>query len=240
MSFLPDHNRDATGSSTIWMTSLADLLALMLAFFVLLFSMSEIKVDHWQTVTETLGNKISDTSELITKTGAADKNMSMIAEPRAIDLAYLEHILNGKRAQSPLLANVEIFKSGNRLVISLAGSDFFAPGTETEKREMAEVIDLLGSTLRYINNRIEVYGHTDPDPITSPTAKYKNNWLLSMARALSVANELKRSGYIYPIRIYGMADSRFGELAGIMDKDKKYLLARRVDIVVQAAKGRGQ
>ena len=33
--------------NTIWLTSLADLLALLLAFFVLVFSMNEIKRDEW-------------------------------------------------------------------------------------------------------------------------------------------------------------------------------------------------
>ncbi len=240
MSLLPLTRKTNSNPSTMWMTSLADLLALLLAFFVLMFSMSEIKVDRWQTLKETLGNKISDTTDLVTKTGEAEKNMAMISEPKAIDIAYLEHILNGKKNQSPLLANVEIFRAEEKLVISLAGEDFFDPGTDRESGKIVEVVHLIGNTLRYIRNRVEVYGHTDPDPITSPTAKYKNNWSLSVARAVTVANELKNSGYSYPIRAFGMADSRFNELADVPDKKQKYALARRVDIVVQEAAGRGQ
>ncbi|PHQ71279.1 MAG: chemotaxis protein MotB [Sneathiella sp.] len=227
-------------ASNIWMTSLADLLALLLAFFVLMFSMSEIKVDRWQTLTETLGNKISDHTDLVTKTGEAEKNMGMVSEPKAINIAYLEHILNGKKEQSPLLANVRIFKAEDKLIISLAGADFFKPGTEKETGNIGEVVHLIGDTLRHIRNRIEVYGHTDPDPVTSPTAKYKNNWVLSVARALSVANELKRAGYIYPVRAFGMADSRFNELVAIEDIQRKYAFARRVDIIVQEAEGQGR
>jgi len=166
--------------------------------------------------------------------------MSMINVPKAIDLSYLEHVLNGKKQQSELLANVDIFRAEDRLVISLAGWEFFKPGTEKESGEVAEVIGMIGNALRHISNRIEVYGHTDPDPITSATAKYPNNWALSLARALSVANELENSGYIYPIRVYGMADSRFNELIYVDDKDRKYALARRVDIVVREAEGRGK
>ncbi|MBO0334695.1 OmpA family protein [Sneathiella sp. CAU 1612] len=240
MTFFGLQYEKSADTSTAWMTSLADLLALLLAFFVLLFSMSEIKVDRWQTLTETFGNKMSDVTDLVTKTGEAEKNMSMINEPKAIDLSYLEHVLNGKKQQSELLANVDIFRAEDRLVISLAGWEFFKPGTEKESGEVAEVIGMIGNALRHISNRIEVYGHTDPDPITSATAKYPNNWALSLARALSVANELENSGYIYPIRVYGMADSRFNELIYVDDKDRKYALARRVDIVVREAEGRGK
>ena len=142
MNFLfPGNNKDRDYSSA-WLTSLADLLALLLAFFVLLFSMSEIKVDRWQTLTETFGNKMSDITDLVTKTGEAEKNMAMINEPKAIDLSYLEHILNGKMQQSPLLANVEIFRASERLVISLAGQDFFQPGTEKESNSVAEVASI--------------------------------------------------------------------------------------------------
>jgi chemotaxis protein MotB len=240
MISLLNNKVNPVNSTTIWMTSLADLLALLLAFFVLMFSMSEIKVDRWQTITETLGNKISDQNDLVTKTGSAEKNMAMVREPKAIDLAYLEHILNGKKQQSPLLSNIDVFRAEEKLVISLAGTDFFKPGTEVESDNMIEVVYLLGNLLRHIGNRIEVYGHTDPDPITSPTAKYKSNWSLSVARALSVANALKNSGYFYSIRAYGMADSRFNELSEVSDKDEKYSLARRVDIVVQEAAAQGR
>ncbi|MZR30797.1 OmpA/MotB family protein [Sneathiella litorea] len=240
MNFLFPLRKEPTNTSTAWMTSLADLLALLLAFFVLLFSMSEIKVDRWQTLSETFGNKMSDITNLVTKTGEADKNMAMINEPKAIDLAYLEHILNGKKQQNSLLANVDIFRAEERLVISLAGWDFFRSGAEKEGSDVAEVINMIGTALRHISNQVEVYGHTDPDPITSPTAKYPNNWALSLARAMSVANELENSGYSNPIRVFGMADSRFNELILVDDEDRKYALARRVDIVVREAEGQGK
>jgi chemotaxis protein MotB len=237
MNFLFPQQNNGQDGSNIWLTSLADLLALLLAFFVLLFSMSEIKVDRWQTVSETFGNKMSDITDLVTRTGEAERNMSMINEPKAINLSYLEHILNGKKAQSPLLADVEIFKTDERLVISLAGRDFFKSGTDKEGREVAEIIRMIGTTLQHISNRIEVFGHTDPNPITSPDGRYPDNWALSLARALSVANELKRAGYTRPIRAFGMADSRFGELVFVENRDRKYALARRVDIIVSAAEG---
>lgn len=237
MNFFFAKRANAADSSGNWLVSLADLLALLLAFFVLLFSMSEIKVDDWQPISETFGNKMSDVSELVVRSGEADRNMATIREPQAIDLAYLEHILNGKKTQSPLLANVDVFRAGERLVISIAGPEFFKPGTDREEREVAEVVRMLGTTLQHVSNRIEVYGHTDPDPIRSRDAKYRDNWALSLARALSVANELTNAGYTRPIRVFGLADSRFDELVLIEDVSRKYALARRVDIVVSAAEG---
>ncbi len=237
MNFLFPKRAGAADTSNAWLVSLADLLALLLAFFVLMFSMSEIKVDRWQTLNETFGNKMSDETDLVARTGEAERNMTTIAEPKAIDLAYLEHILNGKKAQSPRLANVDIFMAEGRLVLSIGGPEFFRSGTNKEEQDVAEIIRTLGATLQYISNRVEVFGHTDPDPITSPTARYPDNWALSLARALSVANELKQAGYTRPIRVFGMADSRFDELALVEDTEKKYALARRVDIVISAVKG---
>ncbi|WP_025898734.1 OmpA family protein [Sneathiella glossodoripedis] len=96
---------------------------------------------------------------------------------------------------------------------------------------------MLGESLRYVKNRVEVYGHTDPVQAKNPTEETLSNWGLSLARALSVSEALRRAGYGYDIRVFGMADTRFFELASVETKEKKYALARRVDIVIREAKG---
>jgi len=226
--------------NTMWLTSLADLLALLLAFFVLLFSMNEIKDDSWQNVLNTLGIKLNeqvvDSEDGVT----AEKNLELFSEQKAFDLAYLENILASKVAASGEMSGIQVFKADDRLVLSLAGDGYFEPGSSNSSDRLSKVLLLLGDTLRYVKNRIEVYGHTDPSKAQNNAVASDNNWGLSLARALSVADGLAKAGYGYPIRAFGMADTRFYELASIKNTEKRYFLARRVDIVIREAQGQGR
>jgi len=226
--------------NTMWLTSLADLLALLLAFFVLLFSMNEVKNDSWQDVLNTLGIELNDQVEDSEEGPSAEKNLELFSEQKAFDLAYLENILAIKIAASVDMSGVSIFKAEDRLVLSLAGESYFDPGSSHSSARLDKVVLLLGDSLRYIKNRVEVYGHTDPSQSSNRVVASDSNWGLSLARALSVADGLKKAGYGHPIRAFGMADTRFHELASIKNTEKRYFLARRVDIVIREAQGQGR
>ncbi len=223
----------------MWLTSLADLLALLLAFFVLLFAMNEVKDDSWQDVLKSLGYRLNfqtiDAEEGLT----AEKNVEIITEQKAFDLNYLKNILGEKIAASDELKNVEVFKAENRLIISFVGDTYFNLGADAVSNTLIDDVRELGDSLRYVKNRLEVYGHTDPSQMKKNDAPFKNNWGLSLTRALSVADTLVKAGYSFPIRTFGMADTRFHELADIPNLEKRFSLARRVDIVIREADGRG-
>src|SRR5690625_7459958 len=55
---------------------------------------------------------------------------------------------------------------------------------------------------------INVQGHTDSLPIR--TGRFRSNWDLSSARAVSVAHELMRGGYLdeHRFQVTGLADTR--------------------------------
>jgi len=226
--------------NVMWLTSLADLLALLLAFFVMVFSMSEIKKDTWEEVLDKLGYKINLATEASDTGPTEDKNIELFSEQKAFDLAYLENILSSKISDSEELSDVAIFKSADRLIISFAGETYFGTGGDDVAPKMVDATRLLGESLRYVKNRIEIYGHSDPSPMTRNDPEALTNWGLSLARALSVSDILKKAGYSFPIRVFGMADTRFFELEGVEDIQNKYALARRVDIVIREAEGQGR
>ncbi len=82
--------------------------------------------------------------------------------------------------------------------------------------------------LRNVGNQIGVNGYTDS---TRPGAAHASNWELSLARAITVANALKRAGYDEDIVAYGYADSRLAQLADL-PVEQRAALARRVEIVI--------
>jgi chemotaxis protein MotB len=241
MSYPPIPVKHKTNNNgTMWLTSLADLLALLLAFFVLVFSMNEIKRDAWADILELLGNELTQEQANKEDGPTADKNIELFNEQKAFDLAYLENVLGAKIAKSEDLKEVELYRASDRLVLSLVGDTYFGSGGNIVTPELTAASRILGESLRYVKNRIEIYGHSDPIPVKSQDPNILDNWGLSLSRAVSVADSLKRAGYGYPIRTFGMADSRFFELSSVTDVQKKYALARRVDIVIREAEGMGR
>ncbi len=226
--------------NNIWLTSLADLLALLLAFFVLVFSMNEVKQDEWLNITELLGQKLNAATSSNETGPTAEENVELFKEHKAFDLDYLENILKAKTASSEVLKDASIFHSSGRLVISFAGQSYFESGSVKLSENLDNAVRSLGESLRYVKNRVEVYGHSDPDVAAQTSKEDLGNWGLSLSRALSVADGLKRAGYSFPIQAFGMSDSRFFELSGSLSEEERYTLARRVDIVIREAEGRGR
>ncbi|MFT6559257.1 flagellar motor protein MotB [Sneathiella sp.] len=224
--------------NTMWLTSLADLLALLLAFFVLLFSMNEVKSDSWQDILNTLGYRLNTQTEATDDGLTAEKNVELFTEQKAFDLDYLENIISEKIRSSTELNNVEVFKSEDRLVLSFIGNTYFPSGVNEVSPKLEDGVRILGESFRYVKNRVEVYGHTDPTQALNPQTLLDNNWGLSLARALAVADNLTKAGYSFPVRAYGMADSKYHELSDIQDKETRLSYARRVDIVIREAQGR--
>ena len=220
---------EARGPSKAWMITFTDLVSLMLTFFVMLFAMSNVKVDKWDSMIDALSQSLnaSGTKEVVVS--SAQFNVSTIVRKQAINLDYLASVLEKTVAEHEMLAHSRIMRLEDRLVIALPGDLLFAPArADLSEKALAAVFNL-GGVLRNIGNQIEINGHTDPVPATG--GEYASNWELSVARAAAVANALRRSGYTEDIVALDFADSRFSQLPDL-PTDQRHALGRRVDIVV--------
>lgn len=95
---------------------------------------------------------------------------------------------------------VEIDFNAEYVMLNLNGTLLFDSGKAELKEEANPLIEKIGKILQfYDENIIEVEGHTDNVPISS--AKYKDNNVLSMFRALTVADYLREVTTIEPSHI---------------------------------------
>lgn len=212
-----------------WMIVFTDLVALMLTFFVLLFSMSNVQIDRWEKMIDILSRTLNPSHARVETPVSTRYNIAALSRKRAINLDYLSAVLEEKVAQDPVLARSQIMRLEDRLLIVFPGDLLFAPGGAVLSGPARQALFVLGGVLRNIGNQIGVNGHTDPNPPQG--GAYISNWELSLARAVAVANLLKRVGYTKGIMAYGYADSRFAELPDLPGPER-LSLGRRVDIVV--------
>ena len=212
-----------------WMITFTDLVSLMLTFFVLLFSMSAVKVEAWNDIVSAMSQSFKPSEITAQPEAASSFDISTLSMRRAINLDYLTSVLNKAVASDELLKKSQLMRFEDRLVIGLPGDQLFQSGNAVLSGGAKKALSNLGGVLRNIGNQIGTNGHTDPTPLKGN--QYTSNWELSMGRATAVANALKRSGYSEDIISYGYASSRYNELPEIPEAQRR-VLGRRIDIVV--------
>lgn len=221
-----------------WLLVFSDMLALMLTFFVLLFSMSVVDSGAWQSVAGALRDSLNPLGLTSESREATPLNLPQIFIPKAVNLDYLFRVVRDKTADDPLLSRSVIERQDDRLVISLPSDMLFAVGGATLTREAMSAAHTLGSVLHQLGNQVDVNGHTDTKPMRN-TTRFASNWELSLARAVAVANAIAKAGYTENVVAYGFADSRFNDMDPKLDISLRNDLARRVDIVIREHQNTG-
>lgn len=215
-----------------WLIIFSDMLALMLTFFVLLFSMSTVDSGAWQAMVGSLAQRLNPLG--LTREMVADEppDLPRLLLPRAKNLDYFQSVLEQKFAGDPVLGNAVMSRLDDRLVISLPADFLFPVGGSTLTDDARRAARTLGEVLNLVGNQVDVNGHTDPK-IMAAGGEFASNWDLSLARAVAVARALEDGGYRRPLVAYGLSDTRFDDLETGLGRSVRMELARRVDVVLR-------
>ena len=203
-----------------WITTYADMITLLMCFFVIMYSASEPSQSKWEQLK---GGIESDVMNVKNQTPLPDLYNELEAK------------YDDPKDDNP---DLTIDFNTHGIVVSLGSASLFESGGATLKPDGRRVIKLLSKELRKRLMKydlvIDVEGHTDDIPIK--TAQFPSNWELSSSRAASVVKLITERG-IDPtvVRAIGHADA-FPKLPN-RTKDGTALLEnmasnRRVDIIV--------
>ena len=225
----PEHQ-----STKMWMITFTDLVSLLLTFFVMLFAMSNVKIDEWDKIIDSISQTLNPAPEEAVKKPTAQLNIGTLFRRRAVNLDYLASVVEENLSADPLLKNALIVRLEDRMIVALPGDLLFAPGQALVSERAQSAMFTLGAMFANVGNSIGVAGHTDPAPASGET--FASNWELSVARAASVANAIRRGGYDQKILSLGHAASQYDRLPDMSDAERRRL-ARRVDIVVMPSAG---
>lgn len=223
------------GGRPVWLVTFADLVALLIAFFVMMFATQKVDAGKWEAITEALSRRLNPDQTVMIARPLADRNVERLSPERAINLDYLEAIVRDKTRIQPELAGLSIQRYEDRVVIALPAELLFEPGKAGAKIKARPILFALAGTLGLIGNRIEVIGHADPRPLGK--SHFSSNWELSIARSVTVANELRRAGYDRPLTPSGYGASTYRELPAGLAKSERSAVSRRVDIVIWPTRG---
>ncbi len=102
---------------------------------------------------------------------------------------------------------VAVLDSNGEGIIRILAKNFFASGSNVIQSKYLPLMDRISEALEMIDGQVTVVGHTDSDPIF--TVKYPSNWVLSQARAQTVANILlKNTKHENKVIAEGRADTQ--------------------------------
>jgi chemotaxis protein MotB len=193
-TFPPAEEEEDQLSAPFWMTTYSDMVTLLLTFFVLIVSMSEVEVIKFrEALSHFNGQKsVMDFPSMVTPSvprPEPEKIFEMREESLDELLKYLqENDLDDK-------VHVELTVDG--VHVSIVDSVMFRSGRAdllpTAERILMKVAEVLTPLAQFV----VVEGHTDNRPIR--TAHFPSNWELSGARASSVVRFfLKQSTALAP------------------------------------------
>jgi len=226
---LIQHKKNATPSDA-WLVTFADLVSLLITFFVLLFAMKNIDGQRWEDIKGALSGALS--FEETVDHNVQANNIETLNLIKADSLTYLRAILQERFKADAVLreATLDLNPFGDELKIALPSHLLFKTGSATLVAQGDEAIGRLGDMLRNIDNSIIIAGHTDPVPIQGGV--FETNWELSMLRAVGVLKKLRTTGVVAPMQALGYADSRFDMIQSNLPVSMRYLKARRVEVII--------
>ncbi|MGE4220256.1 MAG: flagellar motor protein MotB, partial [Alphaproteobacteria bacterium] len=156
-------DEDGRAGTPPWLMTFADVTALMLTFFVMMFAMSNVESERWDAIISLLSTS-ERPSVKEEPVPTATRNIATVKLESALPLDYLDRILTEKLSRDAVLADARVHRLDGRVVLSLPGGTLFAEGHADIMSEAREALFRLSGVISTIGNRVVVEGHTDPDP----------------------------------------------------------------------------
>lgn len=201
-----------------WLLTYADLITLLMVFFVLLFAMSKTDAAKFQQLAQSLHSALnpslfqtSGNPMSTSNTGSSNSILeSQLFNQITQSITQIESQLN--IPQSSIQATMT--KEG--ISVTVSGALLFYNGTNQIKPDGITLLQKLGPILHGIPNNVRVEGYTDDVPVD--TSQYPTNWELSAARAVSVVRYLSEVDQIDPGRLSAVG---YGQFHPIVPNDSR-------------------
>jgi chemotaxis protein MotB len=215
-----------------WLLTYADLITLLLAFFVVLYSASTQDLKKFEAIAQSLRQAFSTGVAMPTGSDSildGGSGLNDLGFPQARDLANITGELQEFTEANGLEGKVTVRTEPGAITISLTDNLLFDPASAELKPGSVLVLREVAGIIRGLPNQVRVEGHTDNIPLN--TEQYASNWELSTSRAIAVLRYLVDVEGILPTRIFGAG---YGEYQPIADNATPEGRAqnRRADIVI--------
>ena len=183
---------------TSWLVTYGDMVTLLMAFFVLMYSASKVSEEKYEQVAQSIAQGFNSPGpDAIVEIASSESAESESTE----EVTVLSPLTNAKEMLDQLIEERDLDGEMSTsftptgLKIELSSSSFFGSGSADVKESMVPSLIELSEVLQSLPDgdyQVEVEGHTDNVPIN--TARFPSNWELSSLRAVNVARLFEATG----------------------------------------------
>ncbi len=238
---------DTEEGGNAWVVTFADMMTLILVFFILLYTLSELEDEAYRELVTSVqvldgdGNQIS-VIDFAKSRGRDPQPLQVVEDMLGVNPSgqVIESIkpamvsdLESMVDNIDLSDSMEVAFSGDQINIQIDGRLLFPSGKAELKDEARIIFANLGHMFRqYADYRIAIRGHTDDRDIE--TVQFPSNWELSAIRATTVLRFFIQQG-IDPER---MTATGYADFIPLVDNSTPENRARnrRVEFVLEKEK----
>jgi len=244
------HKGKEPESSERWLITYADLITLLMVFFVIMYAMSKVDEVKFMSLSQSLaaalhkpdkiplssmgshsllmaanpvdqGNKTKTQTQTQTTVGAVT-----VVQDAKLDALYrqVQAYINAHNLEN----NVSISDLQRGVQITLKDVVLFDSGAAVIRSQAQGILRGLNPFFQQVPNPIVVEGYTDDQPID--TVQFPSNWELSSARAINVVRFLNSLG-VQPQRLSGVGYGQYHNVEpnnSVVHRQEN----RRVNIVI--------
>lgn len=220
-----------------WTVTFGDLMTLLLTFFVLLFSVSEVKQNkvyelihsirtHWKVEAPTAGFH----------TVRFDSAVNALAEEarEAPDQHLGKAGKTSQQVENPFGPHAHVAQHESSLHLNIEGLVIFDAGSAVVKSQGREILARVRRHLSGAPNRIFIVGHTSPERIEGGRFGDHDDLAIQRAKAVkAILMSNEENDGVREERIRICSDGRNSKLPGVdwFDAEERARL-RRVEIIV--------
>ena len=188
---------DSPPGAPEWVVTFGDMMSLLLTFFIMLVSMSELKKEEqFQAMLDSMRRQFGHESASAAIPGdLAQANSSLAAIAPASTRALRKNLLRGANDNAAIQgdsARVQDIRRGRSA--SSGGVIYFAEEatelTESHKHDLA----IIAAKLAGKPQKIEIRGHTSRHPV-NPSAGLRDHWDLAFTRCYNTMQHLVTLGF---------------------------------------------
>ena len=214
-----------------WMITFADMMSLLMCFFVLLLANAETDIMKFRLIAGSMSKPSGPAIQAEMEPGAAPpKHDEAFPEPPS-ESEWDGKVQKIKETLAPDIVEgvLDVEGGDNTVTFRIKEAAGFPSGRADATERFASLVERIGEVLKENDGRVVIAGHTDDRPIYNML--YRSNWDLSSARAVTVAHHL--------IDVVGLPLTRlevrgYGASRPLVpnDSDKNRATNRRVEVVM--------
>lgn len=245
------------GGGPNWLDTYADMVTLLLTFFVLLFSISSVNAEKWEILVKSFAGDSGEQKQIVVNADPKDADQSGLVssddrngllsgenqadsivpeKPEDItDFDQLYYYLKKYVEDNNLKSDIELQKGDNFTFVTFRNNIFFSGDSAVLRSEGKKVLDVFSRALKPIHDQIGAVrfeGHTARSGSKDDPNNVEVDWQLSAQRAVNVLTYIYGKNVIEPKKLTATGHGEHDPIVPHDGTEATRIRNRRVEIYI--------